>query len=80
MTVSQNAATFTGKMSGLPTGDVDIADGKVTGSKMTWSLTLAFGAQSVALNFTGEVTGTKIAGSVDLGAMGSATFSGDKTP
>jgi imidazolonepropionase-like amidohydrolase len=80
MTVNQSGAGFTGRMSGLPTGDVDISDGKITGNKATWSLTLSFGGQSLALNFSGDVTGTKIAGTVELGPMGSATFSGDKTP
>lgn len=81
LTASQNGAAFTGKVSGLPQmGDTEISNGHIDGNKVSWSLALSFGAQSINLDFNGEVTGTKISGTVALGPMGNATFSGDKSP
>jgi imidazolonepropionase-like amidohydrolase len=80
MTVNQSGGTFTGRISGLPTGDLPVTDGVIAGSKATWSAGLTMGAQTLTLNFSGDVTGTKINGTIALGAMGNATFTGDKTP
>jgi hypothetical protein len=67
-------------VSGLPGGDLDVSQGAVSGRTVSWSLALSFGGQSLTLEFSGEVTGTKMAGTVALGPMGSASFTGDKLP
>ncbi len=79
-TFAQNGSSFTGKVSGLPTGDAEISNGHVEGNKATWSLSLSFGAQSFNLDFSGDITGNRITGSVALGPMGNAPFTGEKTP
>jgi hypothetical protein len=52
----------------------------VAGAKATWSLSISFGGQSLLLEFSGDIAGNKMTGTVALGAFGNATFSGDKTP
>jgi imidazolonepropionase-like amidohydrolase len=80
MTVNQTGNSFTGRISGLPTGDLAISDGAIAGSKATWSTGLTMGAQTLTLSFTGDIAGNRITGTIGLGAMGNATFSGDKNP
>jgi imidazolonepropionase-like amidohydrolase len=79
-TFAQNGSSFTGKVSGLPTGDAEISNGHLDGTKATWSLSLTFGAQSFNLDFMGDISGNRISGSVALGPMGNAPFTGEKTP
>ena len=80
MNVIQNGTTFSGRITGMPTGDMDVSDGRISGKTVTWSLMLSFGGQSITLGFSGDVDGTKMSGTVALGPMGNATFTGDKLP
>jgi imidazolonepropionase-like amidohydrolase len=80
LNVNQSGTSFSGRLSGLPTGDVDVSDGRVNGSSVNWSLVLSFGGQAITLGFNGEVDGGKMSGTVALGPMGSASFTGDKLP
>ena len=79
-TVTQSGSSFSGRMAGMPTGDVDVSDGIVAGKSVSWSLALSFGGQAITLAFSGEVDGGKMSGTVGLGPMGNANFSGDKLP
>jgi hypothetical protein len=78
--ITQTGSTFTAKVSGLPTGDADVTDGRIAGTKATWSLSLNMGGTALQLDFTGDIVGSKMTGTVALGAFGNATFSGEKTP
>ena len=81
MTVMQSGSAFTGKVSGMPTGgDLDVANGQITGRNVTWEVSINMNGQSLTISFNGEVTGTKISGTAALGQFGNAPFSGDKTP
>lgn len=80
MNVTQTGPAFTAKVSGLPSGDADVSDGRVAGTKATWSLSVNFGGNALLLGFSGDVAGAKMTGTVALGTFGNATFSGDKTP
>ncbi|NBW66096.1 hypothetical protein EBR44_10085, partial [bacterium] len=79
-TFTQNGTSFSGKVTGLPTGDAEISNGRVDGNKASWSLALSFGAQSFNLDFNGDITGNRMTGSVALGPMGNAPFTGEKAP
>ena len=79
LTVTQNGASFTGKL-GSPMGELDVSDGKVAGTKMTFSTTMNMGGQQMTLEFAGDLAGNKVSGTVALGPMGNATFTGEKTP
>jgi imidazolonepropionase-like amidohydrolase len=78
--ITQTGSTFTAKVSGLPTGDADVTDGRIVGNKATWSLSLNMGGNAIQLDFTGDLVGSKMTGTVALGAFGNATFTGEKTP
>ncbi len=81
MTVVQNGAAFSGKVSGMPTGgDLDVTNGVIAGRNVTWEVSINMNGQSLTISFNGEVTGTKISGTAALGQFGNAPFSGDKTP
>ena len=80
MVVMQHGATFAGKIRGMPSGDVDVTDGIVTGKNVAWSVALSIGGQSFLLGFTGAVEGSSMTGNVSMGPMGSAPFTGEKTP
>jgi len=55
-----------------------LANGKVDGSKLTWSANIT-SPMPMTLEFTGNVDGDKLTGSVKAGAFGSFPFSGSKT-
>jgi imidazolonepropionase-like amidohydrolase len=80
MNVTQSGPAFTAKVSGLPTGDADVTDGHIAGTKATWSLSLNMGGNALQLDFSGDIVGSKMTGTVALGAFGNANFTGDKAP
>ena len=55
-----------------------LANGKVDGNKLTWSANIT-NPMPMTLEFTGNVDGDKIAGSVKAGAFGSFPFTGART-
>jgi imidazolonepropionase-like amidohydrolase len=79
MTLVQTGASFTGTMTSS-VGTQEITDGAITGRSVTWSATVQINAQSITLNYKGEVDGNRMTGSADLGSFGSATFTADKKP
>ena len=75
LTLTADGAALTGTMAG-PQGDVQIEDGSVAGDVVSWSMVAPqLGAKVV---FKGTVTGDTLTGRVELGAFGSAPFSGVK--
>ncbi len=79
LTLQQNGTSFSGKL-GSPMGELDVTDGKLSGNKMTFSTTMNMGGNQLTLEFSGDVAGNRVSGSVALGPMGNATFTGEKTP
>ena len=55
-----------------------VTNGKVEGNKLSWSANIT-SPMPLTLEFSGNVEGDKIAGSVKAGAFGSFPFSGAKT-
>ena len=76
-TVRSNGDTFTGQQAGAM-GSLDVVDGKVDGNKLAWSANIT-SPMPMTLDFTGNVEGDKITGSVKAGAFGSFPFTGGKT-
>jgi hypothetical protein len=58
-TLKASGETLTGTVSGR-NGDVPIADGKVTGEDISFSVTQDFGGNSVTQKYTGKVAGGEI--------------------
>jgi hypothetical protein len=58
-TFKADGGNLTGTMSGR-NGDVPIADGKIAGDDVSFSVTQEFGGNSVKQSFTGKATGSEI--------------------
>ena len=80
LTIQQQGNAFTGTMSSQMLGTTSVSDGVVAGKKITWSVTVTFGGQSVNISYVGEVEGTKMTGTVTAGSFGSFPFTGEKKP
>ena len=79
MTVTQAGATLDGTMA-TEMGTVQVTDGRVTGQRVTFTITLPISGQTTTIVFRGTVDGNRMTGTADLGAMGSATFTGERRP
>jgi imidazolonepropionase-like amidohydrolase len=79
MTLSQSGDAFTGTMTS-EMGSLAVADGQIAGRTVTWSVSVPMGGQTMVVNFHGDVDGTHMRGTADLGAMGSAPFTAEKNP
>ncbi len=63
-----DGATLTGTTAG-PDGDVKIANGKVDGEKITFSVTFDFGGMPFTMNYTGAVAKDQIKFTIDIAGM-----------
>jgi hypothetical protein len=79
MTVTQSGATLEGTMA-TEMGTVQVTDGRVTGQRVTFTIAVPISGQTTTIVFQGTVDGNRMSGSADLGAMGSATFTGERRP
>lgn len=79
MTLTQSGSSFSGTMASQ-VGNQEISDGQISGRTITWSSTISIGGQSITLNYRGEVDGSRITGSAELGSFGSATFTAERKP
>ncbi|HHS12796.1 MAG TPA: hypothetical protein ENN03_03390 [bacterium] len=75
--LSQKEETLTGRMVS-PMGEVEIRNGVVSGNTLDFTVSLPLGPQPVDLYFTGTVTGNTVKGTLDMGPMGQAGWSGEK--
>ncbi|NOT09280.1 MAG: amidohydrolase family protein, partial [Gemmatimonadales bacterium] len=79
MTVTQVGVGFSGTMASQ-LGTQEIGDGQIVGKTVTWTSVVQFGGQSITLTYRGEVDGTKMTGTAELGSFGNATFTAEKKP
>lgn len=79
MTVTQSGATLEGTMA-TEMGTVQVTDGRITGERVTFSIAVPISGQTTTIVFRGTVDGNRMTGTADLGAMGSATFTGERKP
>jgi imidazolonepropionase-like amidohydrolase len=77
MTVTQSGTSFTGQVTS-EMGSAAVDNGQVTGSSVSWSITLSMGGQSMTITFRGDVEGNRMRGSAEIPGMGSASFSAQK--
>jgi hypothetical protein len=59
-TFKADGDTLTGSSTGPDGTSIAIKDGKIAGNKISFSLTLDFGAGPTTFNYTGEVSGTEL--------------------
>jgi hypothetical protein len=69
-----DGSALTGTQSGRQ-GSMAIANGKVDGDKVSWSLSIT-SPMPMTLEFSGQVSGDSISGSAKAGAFGSFPFTG----
>jgi imidazolonepropionase-like amidohydrolase len=79
MTVTQSGATLEGTVT-TEMGTVQVTDGRVTGQRVTFTVAVPISGQTTTIVFQGTVDGNRMSGTADLGAMGSATFTGERRP
>ena len=68
-TFKADGATLTGSTSGPDGGDIKIADGKVDGSKISFSVTFDFGGMPLTMNYAGVVSANEIKFTIDIFGM-----------
>jgi hypothetical protein len=74
--IAVDGATLTGTMVG-PQGTLALEDGKVDGASLSWAANVT-SPMPIKLEFSAEVNGDEISGTVKLGAFGNASFSGSR--
>jgi imidazolonepropionase-like amidohydrolase len=79
LTITQTGESFAGTMNS-EMGALPVADGQITGRTVSWSITIQMGGQSMTVNFRGDVEGTRMRGTAELGAFGTAPFTAEKNP
>jgi len=72
----QSGETLTGTYSGL-FGEAPI-NGTVKGDDIEWSFKASQDGESVTVKYKGKISGNQIKGSVELGSLGSGTFTATK--
>jgi hypothetical protein len=68
-TFKADGAKLTGTMQGMDGMDIKIADGKVDGDKIGFSVTLDFGGMPFTLVYTGVIASDQIKLTADVGGM-----------
>ncbi len=68
-TFKADGAKLTGTMLGMDGMDIPIANGKVDGDKIAFSVSLDFGGMPFVLTYTGVVSGDQIKLTGDAGGM-----------
>ena len=76
LSLKADGSTLTGTQAGRQ-GSMDIADGKVDGNNVSWSISIT-SPMPMTLEHSGTVDGDKISGNVKAGAFGSFPFSGTR--
>jgi hypothetical protein len=77
MTLAQEGSDFSGTMN-MELGQVHITGGTVSGSNITFTLSISMGGQSMEFSVTGTVEGDSASGS-GSGAMGEFTWTATRT-
>lgn len=76
LTLKADGDTLTGNMEQMG-NSVDLANGKVDGDKLTWDASITT-PMPMTLKFEAALDGDNIAGDVELGAFGKASFEGTR--
>ena len=74
--IAVDGGTLTGTMVG-PQGTLALEDGKADGASLSWAANVT-SPMPIKLEFSAEVNGDEISGTVKLGAFGNASFSGSR--
>jgi hypothetical protein len=67
LTLKADGETLTGTMNGGRGGDAEISDGKISGDKVSFSLTREFNGNSMTIKYSGTVSGDEMKLTVETG-------------
>jgi hypothetical protein len=76
LSLKANGSALTGSQA-ADGNSTEIFDGTVSGDNVSWKVSIT-DPMPMTLEFTGAITGNEIAGSVQLGTFGTASFSGTR--
>jgi hypothetical protein len=79
MTITQSGATFSGTWSASSARRKSAA-ARSRAEPPPGPLSSRWAGQSITLNYRGEIDGSRMTGSAELGSFGSATFTAEKKP
>jgi hypothetical protein len=68
-TFKADGASLTGTMTGPDGAELKIADGKISGNKVSFNVTIDFGGMPFTLAYTGDVSGANLKLTADFGGM-----------
>jgi hypothetical protein len=68
-TFKADGATLTGTTTGPDGSEIKIADGKITGNDISFTVTFDFGGMPLALSYKGVMSGTQIKFVIDVFGM-----------
>jgi len=77
LSVKTDGSALTGSQA-ADGNSTDIFDGTVNGNDVSWKVSIT-DPMPMTLEFTGSINGDEISGSVQLGAFGTASFSGTRS-
>ena len=76
LTLSTEGGALTGKMAS-PQGELELQEGSIDGETLTWKADVT-SPMAMTLEFSAQVSGDEISGTVKLGAFGDASFNGTR--
>jgi hypothetical protein len=77
VTLDTGAGAVTGSMKSM-IGEMPIESGLAEGNHVSWRAKMPHPAMDMTMEFTGDVDGDVISGTVTMGPMGSVPFSGTR--
>lgn len=77
VTLDTGAGAVTGSMKSM-LGEIPIESGSAEGNHVSWQVKMPIPAMDMTLEFTGDVDGDAISGTVTMGPMGTVPFSGTR--
>jgi imidazolonepropionase-like amidohydrolase len=80
LTLSQSGSTVTGTFAHPMFGSSEVKQGQISGTKVTFSVTITVEGQTLDVSFNGTIEGNKMTGTVAVPGQGSFEFSGTRTP
>jgi len=79
LNLKADGPALTGTMTGPDGGDIAIKNGKIDADRISFVVSIDFGGMALDLNYTGVVTPTELALTIDVAGMQMA-FTAKKTP
>jgi hypothetical protein len=80
LALQQEGTSVTGTMTSDMLGSAPVRDGQLNGRRLSWSVTVSFGGTSFTLQYSGEIDGNRMQGTVTAGEFGSFSFAGERQP